>query len=71
MIPDMSRQRPSPHDRYRTDPAFRNLVDMLYLQIHEAKYTPTEVREAAMLAQILYEERVLRPIIMDDIREDG
>lgn len=43
-------------DRYRRDPAFRTLVDTLYGAIRSAVYTPTEIREAAMLAQIMYEQ---------------
>jgi hypothetical protein len=68
MILERDKQPTSPHDRYKRDPAFRTLVDTLYMQIHDANFTPTEIREAAMLAQILYEERVLRPIVMDTIR---
>lgn len=40
---------------------FHNLVDVLHAEIIAAHFTPTEIREAAMLAQILYEER--RPFI--------
>ena len=47
----------SPHSRYRRDRAFATLVDTLELLIHRAEYTPTEIREAAMLAQIHHEER--------------
>ena len=56
------------HKRYQTDPAFRNLVDLFHNYIREANFTPTEIREAAMLAQIMYEELTLRPMILDDIR---
>ena len=38
---------------------FRTLVDNLAVMIEQAQFTPMEVREAAMLAQILYEERHL------------
>lgn len=51
----------SMHDRYSNDPAFRNLVDVLQNELERGQYTPTEIREAAMLAQILYEERHVRP----------
>jgi len=57
--------RLSPIDRYRADPVFRTLVDALYHQVCEARYTPTEIREAVMLAQIMYEERHIRPLILD------
>jgi hypothetical protein len=56
-------------ERYRTDAMFRQLVDMLYAQIDHATFTPSEIREAAMLAHILYEERRIRPIIIDGVGE--
>jgi hypothetical protein len=46
-----------PRDRYERDPHFRALVDVLYHHIEAAHFTPTEIREAAILAQIRYEER--------------
>lgn len=49
-------------DRYANDPMFRHLVDMMQACIHRAEFTPTEIREAAMLAQIMYEETHIRPI---------
>lgn len=56
-----------PRERYLTDPAFHRLVDVLLSAIQGAVYTPTEIREAAMLAQIIYEERsVRRPIMAMD-----
>ncbi len=56
--------------RYQNDPVFRQLVDLLYSQLDAAQFTPSEVREAAMFAQILYEERHIRPIIYDTVRGD-
>lgn len=53
-------------ERYQTDAAFRQLVDLLYSQIDNAQYSPTEIREAAMLAHILYEERRVRPMMLTD-----
>lgn len=47
--------------RYESDPAFRTLVDTLYMCIERAEFTPTEIREAAMLAQIHYESVHIRP----------
>jgi hypothetical protein len=54
----------TPDERYQRDPMFRHLVDQLHHQIREARYTPTEIREAAMLAQIHYEQTTLRPIFV-------
>lgn len=47
--------------RYERDPAFRNIVQMMMACIERAQFTPTEIREAAMLAQIIYEDRNPRP----------
>jgi len=38
---------------------------MLYIAIERADFTPTEIREAAMLAQIKYEELHIRPLIVE------
>lgn len=50
-------------ERYHTDPNFNLLVDMMRACIERAEFTPTEIREAAMLAQIMYEETHVRPMI--------
>ena len=48
-------------EKYSTDIEFRHLVDMLRGQIEHSKFTPSEIREAVMLAHIMYEEFTLRP----------
>ncbi|MGB8274119.1 MAG: hypothetical protein WCF16_02490 [Alphaproteobacteria bacterium] len=53
-------------ERYQTDAQFRQLVDLLYSSIDNAQFSPSEIREAAMLAHILYEERHIRPMIVDE-----
>jgi len=42
-------------DRYHNDPIFHTLVDQIYAAILQKHYTPTEVRDAAMLASLKYE----------------
>lgn len=54
----------SPHDRYLNDPVFHRLVQALLTEIETASVTPTEVREAAMVAQVIFESR--RPFISTD-----
>lgn len=46
----------SPRERYHTDPAFAVLVKTMIAHIRAANYTPTELREAALLAHIIYNE---------------
>ena len=56
-------------ERYQKDPLFASMVDTMMAFIEQGNTTPTEIREAAMLAQIMYEERNLRPVIFtrDDV----
>ena len=49
-------------ERYKRDPAFARVVDMLYHAITEIPMTPTEIREAAVLASIKYELDNPRPV---------
>lgn len=51
----------TPEQKYRDDPMYRHLVDMLEAQIHAANYTPSEMREAVILASINYEMRRVMP----------
>lgn len=50
------------------DPLFKGLVDSLYKMIADLEMTPTEVREAAMLATIKYEQEHFRPLHWLSIR---
>ena len=57
----------SPRDRYNNDSAFRSLVDMMVHTIMAARYTPSEMREAAILASIIYQEQHTERRIMKHI----
>ena len=50
----------TPEEAYMADPLFRTVVDTLENLITEARLSPSEVREAAMLALIHHEQRNLR-----------
>lgn len=58
----------STRQRYNSDPVFSKLVDMMIGQLEQvyhiecADFKPSEVREAAILALILYEERYTKEI---------
>lgn len=59
---DANLNRLTPEERYQRDPHFRALVDTLRAAISGAIYTPTEIREAALLAAIIHERETLRPL---------
>lgn len=48
--------RTQPRERYLHDTEFRYLVDHFRAMIHRAQFSPSELREAAILAAIMYEE---------------
>jgi len=52
---------PTPQERYDTDAHFRMIVDVLTQQIIECNYSPSELRDAAMLAVVRYETLYTRP----------
>lgn len=58
----------SPEHRYVNDAKFKQIVDILEHLIHSAEFTPSEIREAAMLATIHHELKTVKPIIVS--RED-
>ena len=49
----------TPRERYQNDNHFRVLVDLMVAHIDQCKYTPSEMREAAIMASIIYEEHRL------------
>lgn len=49
--------------RYLNDPQVHALVDSLENYIYELRFTPSEIRECAMLAAIHFEQRRTRPFI--------
>jgi hypothetical protein len=47
----------TPREKYENDVDYHNLVDLLESFIEKCELTPSEIREAAMLACIHYEAR--------------
>ena len=50
----------SPRERYLNDPRFHALVDMMTAYIRESSFTSYEIRAAAMLASMIYEQQQIR-----------
>ena len=49
-------------ERYERDPAFHHFVDLIETLLNKAQYTPSELREAVMLAAIHYEAKHIQPM---------
>lgn len=59
----------TPEERYDRDPMFNSLVTVMEHYIERMELTPTEMREAAVLACYRYEmRREPRPICYTNIR---
>lgn len=47
-------------ERYLNDPQFHALVSLMVSHLQQCNYTPSEMRQAAILASIIYEEHQIR-----------
>lgn len=47
----------APRQRFQSDPQFAALVKAMAAHIEACNFTPSEIREAAILASILYMEK--------------
>jgi hypothetical protein len=50
----------TPKEKYMNDPEYHHLVNTLEQLIEQARFTPSELREACILASINYEMRHVR-----------
>ena len=55
----------TPREKYMNDPEYHQLVTMLEHFVETARFTPSELREAAVLACINYEMRHVRGMTID------
>ena len=51
-------------EKYLNDSAFRNIVDILRAELERWYYTPSELREAVILACTMHEATHIRPLFM-------
>lgn len=51
-------------EAYRNDPQYHNLVELLIHQIETLQMSPSEIREAAMFACLMLEERTIDPMMV-------
>lgn len=61
----------TPKEKYMNDPEYRQLVLTLESLIEQARFTPSELREACILASINYEMRHIREIQIDPQLNDA
>ena len=61
----------TPREKYMNDPEYNHLVLMLESMIEQARFTPSELREACVLARINYEMRHIREQHIDPRTEDA
>lgn len=61
----------SPREKYMNDPEYHHLVSMLESMIEQARFTPSELREACVLASINYEMRHIRERQIDPRTQDA
>ena len=47
----------TPLERYNNDNQFRHLVDAMIHEIMKGHFTPSEIREAAILGSVIYHQR--------------
>lgn len=67
----MNSRLQTPRDKYMNDPEYHRLVDAMESFIDRAQFTPSELREAAMLASINYEMRHIRDRVIDPKSENA
>jgi len=67
----MSRSMKSPREKYMNDPEYHHLVHTLEGMIESARFTPSELREACVLASINYEMRHIREHHIEPRVEDA
>lgn len=61
----------TPKEKFMNDPEYNHLVCMLESFIEKAQFTPSELREACILASINYEMRHIREFAINPRVEES
>jgi len=61
----------TPREKYYNDPEYNRLVSLLEQMIERSHFTPSELREACILASINYEMRNIRSFRIDPKIEES
>ena len=59
----------TPKEKYQNDPLYASLVNILVSYIDQCQFTPSELREASILASIIHEENRTNYTLM--VKEDN
>ena len=51
-------------ERYQRDPLFHAMVNLLRGELAKGEFTPTELREAVILAATMHDAENVRPIML-------
>lgn len=70
-MPDQEMSRLPPVERYHRDPLFHALVSTLRQELRRGNFTPTELREAVILAATIHESETLRHYILPEQGREG
>ncbi len=57
-------RRLTARERYLNDPMFHSLVDQMVASIYSCQFAPSELREASLLASIIYESQQPRSMVI-------
>ena len=52
----------TPNEAYQYDPTFRRVVDLMCAYLSEYQITPSELRQAAILAATMHADRCIKPL---------
>ena len=58
----------TPTEQYKYDNKFRQIVDILRDELRHYEFTPSELRQAVILAATIHADQNIRPIYIDEAK---